>query len=105
MKLKLSFILIVFFITINAQSKHDLNSERIYFKIYISIRTLNPEEKDNSDLQILNKLIGNSAIVGLGEATHGSSEVYQMKYRISEYLIAHKNFNVFSLKPICLKVF
>ncbi|WP_185290639.1 erythromycin esterase family protein [Chryseobacterium lactis] len=100
MKLKLSFILIVFFITINAQSKHDLNSEE---KEYISkfiypIRTLNPEEKDNSDLQILNKLIGNSAIVGLGEATHGSSEVYQMKYRISEYLIAHKNFNVFSLE-------
>lgn len=100
MKLKLSFILIVFFITINAQSKHDLNSEE---KEYISkfiypIKTLNPEEKDNSDLQILNKLIGNSSIVGLGEATHGSSEVYQMKYRISEYLIANKQFNVFSLE-------
>lgn len=100
MKLKLSFILIVFFITTNAQSKNDLNpEEREYISKFIyPIKTLNPEEKDNSDLLILDKLIGNSTIVGLGEATHGSSEVYQMKYRISEYLIAHKNFNVFSLE-------
>ncbi|PRB05543.1 hypothetical protein CQ046_03630 [Chryseobacterium sp. MYb7] len=100
MNLKLSFILVLFFVTISAQSKNDLNSEE---KEYISkfiypIKTFNPEEEDNSDLLILNKLIGNSKIVGLGESTHGSSEVYQMKYRISEYLIAHKNFNVFSLE-------
>ncbi|UTX50562.1 erythromycin esterase family protein [Chryseobacterium sp. MA9] len=84
----------------SAQSKNDLNSEE---KEYISkfiypIKTFNPDERDNSDLLILNKLIGNSKIVGLGESTHGSSEVYQMKYRISEYLIAQKNFNVFSLE-------
>jgi len=100
MNLKLSFILVLFFVTISAQSKNDLNSEE---KEYISkfiypIKTFNPEEEDNSDLLILNKLIGNSKIVGLGESTHGSSEIYQMKYRISEYLIAHKNFNVFSLE-------
>ncbi|MGE8554208.1 MAG: erythromycin esterase family protein [Chryseobacterium jejuense] len=100
MKLKLSCVLIVFFIIIKAQSKNDLNSEE---KEYISkfiypIKTFNPDESDTSDLLILNKLIGNSNIVGLGESTHGSSEVYQMKYRISEYLIANKNFNVFSLE-------
>lgn len=100
MKLKLSFILIVFCIATRAQSKNDLNSEE---KEYISkfiypIKTFNPAEKDYSDLLILNKLIGDSKIVGLGESTHGSSEVYQMKYRISEYLIADKNFNVFSLE-------
>lgn len=100
MNLNLSFMLVLFFVTISAQSKNDLNSEE---KEYISkfiypIKTFNPDERDNSDLLILNKLIGNSKIVGLGESTHGSSEVYQMKYRISEYLIAHKNFNVFSLE-------
>lgn len=100
MKLKLSFILIVFFITINAQLKNDLNSEE---KEYISkfiypIKTFNPDEREDNDLLILNKLIGNSKIVGLGESTHGSSEVYQMKYRISKYLITHQDFNVFSLE-------
>lgn len=100
MNLKLSFILVLFFVTISAQSKNDLNSEE---KEYISkfiypIKTFNPDEKDNSDLLILNKLIGNSKIVGLGESTHGSSEIYRMKYRMSEYLIAQKNFNVFSLE-------
>jgi erythromycin esterase len=100
MNLKLSFILIIFFTAISAQSKNDLNSEE---KEYISkfiypIKTFNPDEKDNSDLLILDKLIGDSKIVGLGESTHGSSEIYQMKYRMSEYLITHKNFNVFSLE-------
>ncbi|CAI8746916.1 erythromycin esterase family protein [Chryseobacterium sp. IT-36CA2] len=100
MNLKLSFILVLFFVTISAQSKNDLNSEE---KEYISkfiypIKTFNPDEKDNSDLLILNKLIGNSKIVGLGESTHGSSEIYQMKYRMSEFLITQKNFNVFSLE-------
>lgn len=100
MNLKLSFILVLFFVTISAQSKNDLNSEE---KEYISkfiypIKTFNPDEKDNSDLLILNKFIGNSKIVGLGESTHGSSEIYQMKYRMSEYLITQKNFNVFSLE-------
>ncbi|MDW9380385.1 erythromycin esterase family protein [Chryseobacterium sp. JV558] len=100
MNLKLSFILVLFFVTISAQSKNDLNSEE---KEYISkfiypIKTFNSDERDNSDLLILNKLIGDSKIVGLGESTHGSSEMYQMKYRISEYLIAHKDFNVFSLE-------
>lgn len=98
--MKLSFILVLFFVTVSAQSKNDLNSEE---KEYISkfiypIKTINPDERDNSDLLILNKLIGNSKIVGLGESTHGSSEIYQLKYRISEYLITHKNFNIFSLE-------
>ncbi|WP_185147191.1 erythromycin esterase family protein [Chryseobacterium sp. KBW03] len=93
-------MLVLFFVTISAQSKNDLNSEE---KEYISkfiypIKTFNPDERDYRDLLILNKLIGNSKIVGLGESTHGSSEIYQMKYRISEYLIANKDFNVFSLE-------
>lgn len=100
MNLKLSFILVLFFVNINAQSKNDLNpKEKEYISKFIyPIKTFNPDEKDGSDLLILNRLIGNSKIVGLGESTHGSSEVYQMKYRISKYLIADKNFNVFSLE-------
>lgn len=100
MKLKLALVLTIFHLVINAQSKNDLSSEQ---KEYISkfiypLKTVNPNEKDNEDLLIFDKLIGNSKIVGLGESSHGSSEVYQLKYRISEYLISNKNFNVFSLE-------
>lgn len=100
MKLKLFILVALFFHFINAQLKSELNFEE---KEYISkfvypLKTYNPEEKDNSDLLILDKLIGNSKVVGLGESTHGSSEIYKLKYRISEYLIANKNFNIFTLE-------
>ncbi|MDP9956141.1 erythromycin esterase [Epilithonimonas hungarica] len=39
-----------------------------------------------------------SKIVGLGESTHGSSEIYKMKDRISRYLISNSLFNIFSLE-------
>ncbi|ASK32313.1 hypothetical protein CEY12_20470 [Chryseobacterium sp. T16E-39] len=100
MKLKLTLLLTIFYLATNAQSKNDLSDEQ---KEYISkfiypLKTFDPTEKDDSDLLILNKLIGDSKVIGLGESTHGSSEVYKMKYRISQYLISNKNFNVFSLE-------
>lgn len=100
MKLKLTLLLIIFYLVTNAQSKNDLSDEQ---KEYISkfiypLKTFDPTEKDNSDLLILNKLIGDSKVIGLGESTHGSSEVYRMKYRISQYLISNRNYNVFSLE-------
>lgn len=54
----------IFFTAISAQSKNDLNSEE---KKYISkfiypIKTFNPDEGDNNDLLILDKLIGDVAM-------------------------------------------
>jgi hypothetical protein len=55
---------VIFFTAISAQSKNDLNSEE---KKYISkfiypIKTFNPDEGDNNDLLILDKLIGDVAM-------------------------------------------
>lgn len=100
MKLKLFILVTLFFHFINAQLKNELSfDEKEYISKFVyPLKTYNPEEKDNSDLLILDKLIGNSKVVGLGESTHGSSEIYKLKYRISEYLIANKNFNIFTLE-------
>lgn len=50
------------------------------------------------DLQPLHKLIGDARIVALGECTHGTREVFQMKHRLVEFLAAEMGFTVFSIE-------
>src|SRR5437870_4722953 len=44
------------------------------------------------DLQPLKALIGDARIVSLGECTHGTREVFQMKHRLLEYLASQRGF-------------
>jgi erythromycin esterase-like protein len=50
------------------------------------------------DLAGLEKLIGDARIVALGEPTHGSREVFQMKHRLLEFLVEKMGFTVFSIE-------
>jgi len=64
-------------------------SEMATLKKYIyPLRTYEPDGGDTKDLKTLDKLIGNSEVVALGEVTHGSSEIFKMKNRIIQYLAA-----------------
>jgi erythromycin esterase len=45
----------------------------------------------NTDLSILDNL-GQAKIVGMGEATHGTHEFFQMKQRIFQYLVEKQGF-------------
>ncbi len=51
-----------------------------------------------SDLAPLHDIIGNAKIVGLGEATHGSHECFQMKQRIVEYLAKNLGFTIVAVE-------
>ncbi len=51
-----------------------------------------------TDLFPVGDIIGDSRIVALGEATHGTREFFQLKHRIIEYLAAQKGFTVFSIE-------
>lgn len=84
----------------HAQSTKELSQEQKDYitKFIYPLQSFDPNFTDNSDLKILDKLIGNAKIVGLGESTHGSSEIYKMKNRISRYLISNSDFNIFSLE-------
>lgn len=53
---------------------------------------------DFEDLQPLKGLIGDARIVALGEPTHGSHEVFQMKHRLLEFLVEELGFSVFSIE-------
>lgn len=50
------------------------------------------------DLEPLGKVIGNSWIVALGENSHGSSSIYQLKLRLVQYLVERKNYSLFVLE-------
>lgn len=43
-------------------------------------------------------MIGNARIVGLGEATHGSHEIFQMKDRLVRFLASQMSFTVFAIE-------
>lgn len=53
---------------------------------------------DHSDLVSLPALIGDARIVGLGEGTHGTREFFQMKHRITEYLVTEMGFRYFAIE-------
>lgn len=67
-------------------------------KYIYPLRTYEPDGGDTKDLEVLDKLIGDSRVVALGEVSHGSSEIYKMKNRIIQYLAANNGFNVFSME-------
>jgi erythromycin esterase-like protein len=50
------------------------------------------------DLQKLKAAIGDARIVSLGEATHGTREIFQMKHRLVEYLASELGFTIFSIE-------
>src|ERR1700760_4219569 len=51
-----------------------------------------------ADLEPLKTLIGNARIVALGEATHGSREIFQVKHRMLEFLASEMGFTIFSME-------
>ncbi len=51
-----------------------------------------------ADLQPLHDVIGDARIVALGEATHGTSEFFRMKHRLTEFLASEKGFSLFAIE-------
>ena len=50
------------------------------------------------DLQKLKAAVGDARIVSLGEATHGTREIFQMKHRLIEFLASELGFTIFSIE-------
>ena len=52
---------------------------------------------DDAELAPLD-FLGEAQVVGLGEATHGTKEFFQMKHRIFKYLVEKHHFRVFTFE-------
>lgn len=54
---------------------------------------------DGSDgMKALAEMIGDARVVGLGESTHGTREIFKMKHRIVKYLRENEGFDIFSIE-------
>ena len=51
-----------------------------------------------ADLQPVKAIVGDARIVSLGEATHGTSEFFEMKHRMFEFLVREMGFTVFAIE-------
>ncbi|MEU2868260.1 erythromycin esterase family protein [Streptomyces olivoreticuli] len=51
-----------------------------------------------ADLQALGVMVGDAKVVGVGEATHGSHELFALKDRIFRHLVEQKGFTTFALE-------
>lgn len=56
------------------------------------------ERPENANLSALLERIGDARVVLIGEATHGTSEFYRMRARITQALIEHKGFDAVALE-------
>src|SRR5687768_9539965 len=52
----------------------------------------------SGDLSPLNTMIGNSGVVGLGDISHGTHELYTMKLRLIDHLVRNMGFDVVALE-------
>jgi erythromycin esterase len=52
----------------------------------------------NNDLDSLSKWIGDARIIGIGEPTHGTSEVARIRLRVFKYLVEKKGFNTYMVE-------
>lgn len=51
-----------------------------------------------ADLRPLKRVLQNVKVVGLGEATHGTREFFQVKHRLVEFLVTELDFTVFAVE-------
>lgn len=60
-----------------------------------------------TDLAPLKEVLADVRLVGLGESTHGTREIFQLKHRLVEFLVREMGFTVFVIEasfPACLNV-
>src|SRR3989440_9052092 len=63
----------------------------------IPFNTITPSAPEQ-DLLPLKQIVGNASIVGLGEATHGTHEFFEMKHRLLEFLVEQMGFTTFAIE-------
>ena len=62
------------------------------------LRSTEADFPTTTDLTAFGAAVGESAVVGLGESTHGSHEIFTLKDRLFRYLHQHHDFRTFVLE-------
>lgn len=97
-------ILLIFFVQTNfgfSQSKESLTAKEPAEEELNWLKSqIYPIEicEDKTDLSVLEKLVGKSKIVALGENTHDSKEIFNLKRIIIKFLVQKQGFDIFALE-------
>jgi erythromycin esterase len=62
------------------------------------LRTLDPDDEDYSDLEPLRDIVGDARVVAIGESTHRVHEFYQVRHRLTRFLVTRMGFNAFVME-------
>ncbi|MGH7540920.1 MAG: erythromycin esterase family protein [Gemmatimonadota bacterium] len=62
------------------------------------------DRSDDEDLEPFGRIVGDARVVALGEATHGTSEFFRAKHRLTRYLVERLGFRVFLIEANQLPV-
>lgn len=62
------------------------------------------EKADYSDLEAFRRSVGVAEIIALGEATHGTSEFFQLKHRLLQFAVQELGVRVFAIEANQLEV-
>ena len=85
---------------LSAEASNDENKPQIVSWIKTEAIPLVTAKEDGSfsDMQKIRPIIGNARIVSLGESTHGTREIFQMKHRFLTFLVEEMGFTVFGIE-------
>jgi erythromycin esterase len=80
----------------NESTTTDDIAERLQQSI-VELATTDPTA-DHADLAPIGDVLIDSRIIGLGEATHGTREFFQLKHRIVRYLVEEQGLRLFAME-------
>jgi erythromycin esterase len=63
----------------------------------VKLETVSPND-DFYDLKGISELVKGKQVIGLGEATHGTSEFFLYKHRMMKYLAMHEGYRLFIIE-------
>ena len=67
-------------------------------KSHIYPITKNALKNDSSECIFLNEKLKKAEVIGLGEATHGTKEFFELKSRVFKYLVQNQNVKLFGIE-------
>jgi erythromycin esterase len=62
------------------------------------LRTLDPADEDFSDLKPLREIVGDARVVAIGESAHRVHEFYQLRHRLTRFLVREMGFGAMVLE-------
>ncbi|MES2217816.1 MAG: erythromycin esterase family protein [Pseudomonadota bacterium] len=67
-------------------------------QICVPLTTSDAKHTEHQDFSALNLILAAATVIGLGEQTHGTSEFFQMKHRLLNFLVTKMGFRLIAIK-------